>query len=1056
MSALSEGFLVGAVGLLALATNAAEPGNASKSAGPKVMPASNEAELAMKRFTLPPGFKIELFAAEPHLANPVAFHVDEHGRFYVVETFRLGAGVLDIRGRRGWPGPEFMSSAPPERLANLADELLDADLANRTADDRVGMLKKYFGSKIGTLTNESDRVRLIEDRDGDGRADHDSVFADGFSNIADGLAAGVLARKGEVFFANIPDLWSLRDTKNTGTADVRRSLSHGYGVHIGFLGHDSHGLRFGPDGKLYFSIGDRGSAVKTREGKIVGHPDCGSVFRCNSDGSELEEFAYGLRNPQELTFDDFGNLFTGDNNSDSGDQARWVYLVEGGDSGWRIGYQFMESPYTRGPFNAEKIWYPQFAGQAAYIVPPITNIANGPSGVTYYPGTGLPDNCRGSFFLVDFKGANANSGVHTFKLAARGAGFTMIDHSQFAWNILATDADFGVDGGLYISDWVAGWNMTGKGRIYRVFEPNSASAAVVKETKKIRAEGMEKRSTKELVTLLAHRDQRVRLEAQFELADRGVASLKPLAAVAKANANQLARLHAIWALGQIQQAKFRSQNSPGEISEPMKPLLPLLADGDGEVRAQAAKVLGDARCRVAFDGLVKQLRDASPRVRFFAAQGLSKLGRSEGNAPVLAMLRENADQDPFLRHAGVMALSGIGDVDALLRAAKDDSAAVRMGVLLTLRRLGRPEVAQFVNDDEPLVVLEAARAINDEPINAAMPELAALLDDVPALTKLKPEIQEPLLRRVLNANFRLGRSENAKALAQFASRGDAPEFFRAEALRKLGEWPKPSGRDHIVGVWRPLVNASRDPFLPASALRPLATDLLKTAPDPVRIAAARAVGQLGLIAESSALVQIVANAQLAPAPRIEALKSLAALKSDRLNEALKFAQSAGNESLRKEATRLQAQTKSSGALASLNAALEKGSLGEQQAALAALGEMDGLAADEILARWLDRLESGELPKELQLDLLEAAAKRTSPSLKEKLQDYRDNLPKDDSFAGFRETLYGGSAAEGKKIVFERAEAACIKCHKVGGEGGEVGPELTGIGSRQTREYLLES
>ena len=113
------------------------------------------------------------------------------------------------------------------------------------------------------------------------------------------------------------------------------------------------------------------------------------MLRCNPDGTELEVFATGLRNPQELAFDEFGNLFTGDNNSDSGDKARWVYLVEGGDSGWRIGYQFIAGPISRGPWNEEKLWYPAFDGQAAYIVPPIANIADGPSGLAYDPGVSL-------------------------------------------------------------------------------------------------------------------------------------------------------------------------------------------------------------------------------------------------------------------------------------------------------------------------------------------------------------------------------------------------------------------------------------------------------------------------------------------------------------------------------------------------------------------------------------------------------------------------------------------------------------------------------------------
>src|SRR5205085_4989192 len=63
---------------------------------------------------------------------------------------------------------------------------------------------------------------------------------------------------------------------------------------------------------------------------------------------------------------------------------------------------------------------------------------------------------------------------------------------------------------------------------------------------------------------------------------------------------------------------------------------------------------------------------------------------------------------------------------------------------------------------------------------------------------------------------------------------------------------------------------------------------------------------------------------------------------------------------------------------------------------------------------------------------------------------------DHPLSAFSECLQGGDAAEGRKIFFERAEAFCSRCHQINGEGGEAGPKLTGIGSRQPREYLLES
>src|SRR5581483_528679 len=293
-----------ALGILAAAPFAA--GAQHKLAAPGdgqayIAPASDEAEQAIKRFTPAPGLKVDLWAAEPLLANPVAFNFDEKGRAYVCETFRLGAGVDDIRGIMDW---------------------LNEELASRTVDERLAEMKRHLGNRFVSYTNNSERIELIEDRAGQGKADHATVFAEHFNSPLDGIGAGVLARKGKVWYADIPNLWLLRDTNGDGVADMRRSLHYGFGVRVGFLGHDLHGLHFGPDGKIYFSIGDRGSNIKVAEGRQVGEPDMGCVFRCNPDGSDLEVFAYGLRNPQDLVFDQYGNLFTGDNNSDSGDEAR--------------------------------------------------------------------------------------------------------------------------------------------------------------------------------------------------------------------------------------------------------------------------------------------------------------------------------------------------------------------------------------------------------------------------------------------------------------------------------------------------------------------------------------------------------------------------------------------------------------------------------------------------------------------------------------------------------------------------------------------------------------
>src|SRR6266478_2480017 len=147
---------------------------------PFVASASNEGALAIKRFQVAPGLKVDLWAAEPMLANPVAFNFDEKGRAYVCETFRLGAGVDDIRQIMDW---------------------LDEELACRTVDDRLAEMKRHLGDRFNSYTNHSERVQLIEDTNDDGKADRSTIFAEQFNTSLDGIGAGVLARNGNVWYA---------------------------------------------------------------------------------------------------------------------------------------------------------------------------------------------------------------------------------------------------------------------------------------------------------------------------------------------------------------------------------------------------------------------------------------------------------------------------------------------------------------------------------------------------------------------------------------------------------------------------------------------------------------------------------------------------------------------------------------------------------------------------------------------------------------------------------------------------------------------------------------
>jgi quinoprotein glucose dehydrogenase len=991
---------------------------------PEIFGASSDAEVAIKNFQLPAGLKAELFAAEPRLANPVGLCVDLRGRVYILETFR--AGLSDVDGATG--------------------ATIDTDLPLRTVQDREDFLKKKWGAEVSKFARDHERLRLIEDTDGDGRADRDFVFMSS-NGLTDGIGAGVLAYKNDVYWANVPRLWKLRDTDGDGKADVKDTLHHGYGVHGGIRGHDLHGLRIGPDGKLYFNIGDRGLNITTGN-KTLESFDTGCILRCNLDGSELEIFARGLRNPHDLAFDEFGNLFTCDNDSGGGDKSRILYLVEGGDYGWRNGFQFINYPISRGVWNSEKLWHTAFKGQAAHVLPPIAHLTNGPAGLTYYPGTGLPDHFERRFFLADFRYSAADSGLHTFRMNPKGASFEFSGSEKSIWGILLTDADFGPDSQLYCSDWVAGGSMPKKGRVYRILDPERAKSAVVLETKKLLYEGMEGREPAELIKLLAHPNMMVRREAQFQLAAFGKTSISLLEARARAGDHQLARVHAIWALGQI----GRTDESA------LHPLVALLKDADAEIRAQTAKVLGDGRLKAAADALAGRLKDDSPRVRFFAAVALGKVTGTASLSRLVDMLRDNADSDPFVRHAAVMGLAGTQTPDALLKVADDPSVSVRLGVLLALRRLERAEISRFLNDSDPLVVIEAARAIHDLPIVAALPQLAAMIESIPAsalaILKGQEETGRGLLSRILNANFRVGEPRNGEMLAALIQRSDVAVEYRLEALRELTDWAEPHGRDRVLNLWRPL--APRDASAVTNAVKPFLQELLKSATVDLQVAACQFAGKHKITDVAPILHALSCDENQVSGTRVAAFGALAEQRYGNMIEVVRSALASKHTKLRQDALQYLASLNPADAVPFLAEALNTAPFAEKQTAISLLAKMNRADGDAILVNWLDKLLAGTVPTEIQLDLLDVAQGSANPALKQRFEQYKAKLPADDEITPFKPSLAGGDAVLGRKVFVENEKVQCSRCHKIGSRGGDVGPDLSKIAQKRDRAYLLES
>lgn len=987
------------------------------------------------------GLTLKLWGVDSLVISPIAIDIDDDGSLYYTTTDRQKNSEFDIRGHQDWEIPSIQLQTIEDKRAFLRKELSPENSARNTW---LKDLNNDGSHDWRDLTVEKENIYRLVDTDGDGVADQSQLVVSDFHDEVTDVSGGILKDGDDLYVAVGPDMWRMKDKDGDGIADEKTSMSHGYGIHVGFSGHGMSGVEMGPDGRIYWQIGDIGFNGTDKSGKKWDFSNSGVIARSNPDGSDFEIFASGNRNTHEFVFDEYANLISEDNDGDhAGESERLVYIVNGADIGWRSSWQYGKyrdpDNNTYNVWMDEKMYIPRFEGQAAYITPCIKNYVNGPTGMVYNPGTALGPKYKNTFFIAEFVGNPSRSAVHAFKLKPNGATFELGETRKILSGILPTGLDFGPDGALYVADWIDGWGTRNYGRIWKLDDEEGAAWEERKQTKTLLAADFGKNTDDELGELLTNPDMRVRMKAQFQLVKRGAKGHAVFESYLKQQTHQLARVQSIWGIAQMAR----------ERSEFGKTLIPFLKDSDPEIRAQAAKWLGDIRYKDAAEPLIPVLKDTFSRAGFFAAEALGRIGYEPAIQPLIELIRSNNEKDAYIRHATSLALARIDKAAPIVTLAKDPNRSVRIAAVVALRRMGHAGIADFLQDADEYIVTEAARGINDDhSIKAALPALGNLL-------KTTSFANEALIRRAINANQRVGTEEALQNLIGYALNITNPVAMRTEALATLSHWSKPSVVDRVDGRYRGVIN--RDPSIIANNAKEAFLTLLKSNDELVRISAAKAISKTG-IKEASPVLYTILQKDPKPAVREEAIKALATLQYEQIGDAIRLALNDKEKSVRVAGVDLVTKMDIPKALMVklLSDVIDTKTSEEKQAALLTLGSLPVEHTKPVMDALLTKMSKGTLPREILLELGEAVDSSRSPELIAAYKEAGKGLSADTLTAAYSGSLYGGDVSRGRRIFFRSQSAQCIRCHSYDDMGGTAGPRLNGIASKLTRPQLLAS
>lgn len=652
----------------------------------------------LARFKLADGFEIQLFASDPEIAKPIQMNFDAGGRLWLVTSQSY---------------PQLRPGADPE-----------------------------------------DKIYVLEDRDGDGKAEKARVFAEGL-HIPTGIEIG----DGGIYVGNATELWHLADTNGDGKADRTRRLLSGFGTED--THHLIHTFRWGPGGILYFAQAVYiHSHVETPWG--VRRMDGGGYWQYRPESAWLKEFVRGMTNSWGIAFDRFGQAFGVDN-----DNTSLNFFVPGA--------RLIRTP-----------------GESMFL-PSIVRDKPKYCGAEIITGRHFPEEWSGNLVTCDFRAHR----VCRYRLNEAGAGFegeeleplVSSDNPSFR----PIDVKLGPDGALYICDWYNPIINHGEvdfrdprrdkthGRIWRV---------VAKDRPFVPRPVLATASVAELLEQQKSPEGWTRHFAGRVLAERPRTGVIPeLATWTAAQTDEEILLRALWV--------YQSLDLPNQ------PLLDrLLEASDGRIRAAATRVLGYWIGRIANprERLARLVRDPHPRVRLEAIRALAELP----SMPSFELALETLDQplDPFLEYtlkltAREMATHWLKGLGSILPEITKDQGAKRWtfallaldsskssGPLLDLWRKGA------IADDDRKEVL-ASIAKHGQP-----DELRVILDQ---LVRAGAEEKIPLLASLGEAHRLRGVKPSGDLRANLAPlvKG-SEEKVRIEAMRLGSQWKLEGWSDQLA------------------------------------------------------------------------------------------------------------------------------------------------------------------------------------------------------------------------------------------------------------------